>query len=60
MKSPSEVLTDLIASLLVERKLFLEEDSQKYKAKIAAGTMKPEDWLLAIEKAREKEADNER
>lgn len=57
MKNPSEGLTDLIASLLVERKLFLEEDSQKYKAKIAAGTMKPEDWLLAIEKALEKDAD---
>ena len=57
MKNPSEALTDLISSLLVERKLFLEEDSQKYKAKIAAGTMKPEDWLLAIEKAREKAAD---
>ena len=35
MKNPSEALTDLIASLLVERTLFLEEDSQKYKAKIA-------------------------
>lgn len=57
MKNPSEALTGLIASLLVERKLFLEEDAQKYKAKITAGTMKPEDWLLAIEKAREKEAD---
>lgn len=57
MNNPAEALTDLIAPLLIERKLFLEEDSQKYKAKIAAGTMKPEDWLLAIEKALEKDAD---
>jgi chromosome segregation ATPase len=51
MMYPSEALTDLIASLLVERKLFLQEDAQKYRDKIAIGTMKPEDWLLAIEKA---------
>lgn len=57
MKSPSEALTDLIALLLVERKLFLQEDAQKYKAKIAAGTMKPEDWLLAIEKTLDKDAE---
>jgi hypothetical protein len=57
MKNPSEALTDLITPLLVERKLFLEEDAQMYKVKIAAGMMKPEDWLLAIEKALEKDAD---
>lgn len=57
MNKPSETLTDLIAPLLVERKLILQEDAQKYKVKIAAGTMKPEDWLLAIEKALDKDAD---
>lgn len=56
MTTPSEALADLIAPLLVERKLFLQEDAQKYKAKIAAGTMKPEDWLIAIEKALDKDA----
>ena len=56
MKNPAEALTDLIAPLLVQRKLFLEEDALKCKAKIAAGTMKPEDWLLAIEKALDKDA----
>ena len=55
MTTPSEALADLIAPLLAERKLLLQEDAQKYKAKIAAGTMKPEDWLLAIEKALDKE-----
>jgi hypothetical protein len=57
MKSPSEALTDLVAPILVERKLFLQEDVQKYKAKIATGTMKPEDWLIAIENALEKESE---
>ena len=57
MKNPSEALTELIAPLLVERKLFLQEDAQKYKDKIADGTMKSEDWLLAIEKALDKDAD---
>ena len=56
MKNPSEALTDLIAPLLVEHKLLLQEDAQNYKLKIAAGTMKPEDWLLAIEKALDKDA----
>lgn len=56
MTTLSEALTGLIAPLLVERKLLLEEDAQKYKAKIAAGTMKQEDWLLAIEKAMDKSA----
>ena len=56
MTTRSEALADLIAPLLVEGKLLLAEDVQKYKSKIAAGTMKPEDWLLAIEKALDKEA----
>ncbi len=57
MKNPAEALTDLVAPLLVERKLLLEEDAQKCKVKIAAGTMKPEDWLIVIENALHKDAD---
>lgn len=57
MTTPSESLVGLIGPLLVEGKLFLHEDVQKYKSKIAAGTMKPEDWLLAIEKAMDKAGD---
>lgn len=57
MNNPSEVLTEIIAPILVERKLVLQEDVQKYKDKIATGTMKPEDWLLAIEKSLDKDAD---
>lgn len=55
MTTPSESLADLIAPLLVEDRLFLPEDALKYKTKIADGKMKPEDWLLAIEKALDKE-----
>lgn len=51
MKSPSEELVEIIAPLLVQENLLLPEDMAKNKAKIAAGTMKPEDWLLAAEKA---------
>jgi hypothetical protein len=54
MTTPSDTLADQIASLLVEGKLFLPEDAQKYKSKIAAGTMRTEDWFLAIEKALDK------
>jgi hypothetical protein len=55
MTTPSESLADLIAPLLVKDKLFLQEDALKYKSRIAAGTMKAEDWLLAIDKAQNKE-----
>ena len=51
MKSPSEALTEVIAPLLISGGLLLPEDVEKSRAKIAAGTMKAEDWLLAAEKA---------
>lgn len=54
MTTLCESLIDLIAPLLEKEKLLLPEDGQKLKAKIAAGTMKQEDWLLAIEKAIDK------
>lgn len=56
MKTPSEELTELILPLLAEIKLLLPEDADKYKTKMASGTMKVEDWLLAAEKALDKEA----
>ncbi|MDX2300429.1 MAG: hypothetical protein NW204_11945 [Xanthomonadaceae bacterium] len=55
MTTPSEALTAVVVPLLVQGKLFLPEDAAKYKAKLAAGGMKPEDWLLAVEKALDKE-----
>lgn len=56
MVTPSEALIDEILPLLIEGKFFLPEDAAKYKAKLAAGTMKPEDWLLVVEMASDKEA----
>ena len=53
--TPSEALSEVIVPLLVEGKLFLPDDATKSMAKIAAGGMKPEDWLLAAEKALDKE-----
>lgn len=55
MKSLSAELVDVFAPLLVEDKLFLPGDAEKYKAKLAAGAMKAEDWLMAVEKALAKE-----
>lgn len=55
MKTPSEELAELILPLLAESKLLLPEDADKYKTKMASGTMKAEDWLLAAEKALDKE-----
>ncbi len=55
MKTPSEVLAQMILPLLVEGRLFLPEDVEKYKAKLALGGMKTEDWLLAVEKALDKD-----
>lgn len=49
--SPSEDLMEIISPLLVGGKLLLSEDAAKLKSKIAAGTIKAEDWLLAVEKA---------
>lgn len=51
MKSPSVDLVEIIAPKLVERGLLLLGDAEKYKAKLASGSMKAEDWLLAVEKA---------
>ena len=56
MKSPSEELVEVISPLLVEGKLFLQDDADKYKEKIALGVMKEEDWLMAVENALEKES----
>lgn len=51
MKSPSEELIDVVAPLLEDKRLLLSEDIARFKASIAAGTMKSEDWFLAAEKA---------
>ena len=54
-KPPNEELVDLVTPLLVEGKLLLPEDAERLRSKIAAGTIKAEDWLLAVEKSMAKE-----
>lgn len=51
----SEELVEVVAPLLIEGRLFLAGDVETYKAKLAAGTMKAEDWLMAVENALAKE-----
>jgi hypothetical protein len=54
MKALSEELAETVISLLLKNELLLPEDAEKSKVKLAAGTMKSEDWFLAVEKAMEK------
>lgn len=56
MKTQSEELSENIVALLVAEKLLLEGDGVKLNPKMAGGKMKASDWLLAVEKAMEKEA----
>jgi hypothetical protein len=51
MRTPSEEVAEVIIQAIKEKELLLPDDGDKLKAKIAAGTMKSEDWLLAAEKA---------
>lgn len=57
MGTPSEEVTESIVRILKDKQLFLPDDSDRLKAKIATGTMKTEDWLLAAQKAADKGAD---
>jgi hypothetical protein len=59
MKTPCDSLVEEIIPQLITLKLFLPEDTEKYRTKLTSGTMKEEDWLLAVEKAIEKEAVHE-
>ena len=51
MGTPAEEVTEEVVRVLTEKKLLLPGDGDKLQAKIAAGTMKAEDWFLAAEKA---------
>lgn len=56
MGMPSEEVAKEVVCTLTEKSLLLPADGEKLKAKIAAGTIKAEDWLLAAQKAVDKEA----
>lgn len=53
---PSEEITEAVVHAIKERGLLLPDDVDKLNAKIAAGTMKAEDWWLAADKAVVEEA----
>jgi hypothetical protein len=59
LQTPSDQLVEIFLPLLVQEGLVLSEDSKQYKSKIAAGTMKAEDWLLAAQKALDKKTQSE-
>jgi hypothetical protein len=54
METPSQLLAARILKKLVGQKLLLEEDIRRLAPKLADGTLRPEDWQLAIEKAIDK------
>jgi hypothetical protein len=54
MEPPSQKLTARILQKLAAEGLLRDEDVKAFAPKIAAGTLKQEDWRLAVEKALEK------
>lgn len=56
MTTLSEDLAQNILPILVERKLVLDSDVDRYATKLASGKMKTEDWRLLVEKGIDKAA----
>lgn len=54
-KTASELLATKVAEALLEKKLIVEADAQKFKKDLAAGKLKAEDWRVLVEKAIDKE-----
>lgn len=54
MTTLSEDLATKILTVLMEQKLLLAEDVQKFATSLSAGEAKLGDWRLAIEKALDK------
>lgn len=57
MDTPSSQLAEKIMQRLAEEKLFRPEDQKKLLERIADGSIKQEDWRLAIELALGKEGE---
>jgi hypothetical protein len=56
MGAPSDEVAKEVVRALAEKNLFLPDDGERLKSKVANGTMTQEDWLLAAQKAVDKEA----
>lgn len=59
MTTPSEQLAERALQRLVEQKLLLPDDVQRYFHAFAVGELRAEDWRLMIEKAIDKRENNE-
>lgn len=57
MDTPSSQLAENIMQRLAEEKLFRPEDQKKLLERIADGSIKQEDWRLAIELSLGKEGE---
>lgn len=51
METPSQTLASKIAQRLSDEQLLSTEVAQKLSSQLASGTLKAEDWRLALEKA---------
>jgi hypothetical protein len=58
-KTPSEELSEIVVSQLVDSGLMLEADGKSAIREMSAGNLKGEDWRLLIEKAIDKEVEDE-
>ena len=55
METPDQILAKRIAERLKAEGLLLDEDLAKVESKLFAGTLKAEDWQVAIQKSVDKE-----
>lgn len=59
MTTPSEQLAEIVVNRLPKEGLLLESDAAKLQSKLEKGTLKSEDWRLAVEKVLLKEEKDE-
>ena len=55
-QTPNEIVADKIMNRLINADLISEQDCQRTRKQLAAGSLKPEDWQLLAEKALERGA----
>lgn len=55
METPSARLAQAVVERLVRERILAEGEAKRLLAKLADGTMRPEDWRLALENTLEKD-----
>lgn len=58
-KTPSEELSEIVVSQLVESGLMREVDGKSAIREMSAGSLKSEDWRLLVEKVIDKKVEDE-